>query len=69
MPPLRISLIANYIGQGWTAIMNVAFIPVYIRYLGMKSYGLVGTFTIVLGAAVLFDAGVTPTLHREMPKD
>ncbi len=68
MPPLRVSLLANYIGQGWTAIMNVVFIPVYIRYLGMESYGLVGTFSIVLGAAVLFDAGMTPTLSREMAR-
>ena len=68
MPPLRTSLIANYAGQGWTAAMNILFIPLYIRFLGIESYGLVGTFAIVLGAATLFDAGMTPTLNREMAR-
>ncbi len=68
MPPLRVSLFANYLGQGWVALMNIAFIPFYIRHLGIESYGLVGTFGIVVSSAVLFDAGMTPTLNREMAR-
>ncbi|MBS1199036.1 MAG: polysaccharide biosynthesis protein, partial [Proteobacteria bacterium] len=41
---LRRNLIANYLGQGWAAIMGMAFVPLYIKYLGVESYGLIGLF-------------------------
>lgn len=41
---LKRNLIANYLGQGWTALMGLAFIPLYIRYLGIEAYGLIGLF-------------------------
>ena len=63
---LRVNLIANYLGQGWTAVANIAFIPVYIYYLGVESFGLIGVFAIILSAASLLDGGLTPTLNREL---
>jgi O-antigen/teichoic acid export membrane protein len=68
MASIRRNLIANYLGQGWSAVASVAFIPLYIRYLGIESYGLVGIFTIVLAAVSLCDGGMTPTLNREMAR-
>ncbi|MBB5700144.1 oligosaccharide flippase family protein [Sphingomonas yantingensis] len=63
---LRVNLIANYLGQGWTAAANVIFIPAYIHYLGIESFGLIGVFAIILSASSLLDAGLTPTLNREL---
>jgi O-antigen/teichoic acid export membrane protein len=63
---LRVNLVANYVGQGWTAIANIAFIPLYIHYLGVQAYGLIGVFAIILSAASLLDGGLTPTLNREL---
>lgn len=63
---LRINLFANYLGQGWTAVANIIFIPAYIHYLGVESFGLVGVFAIILSAASLLDGGLTPTLNREL---
>lgn len=63
---LRVNLLANYMGQGWTAIANIAFIPLYIHYLGVQAYGLVGVFAIILSAVSLLDGGLTPTLNREL---
>jgi hypothetical protein len=65
---VRTSLVANYLGQGWSALMNIAFIPLYIQYLGIEAYGLIGAFTIVVMFATLLDAGMTPTLNREMSR-
>lgn len=59
---------ASYIGQCWSAIMGLAFIPIYIRYLGMEAYGLVGVFAIIQAWLVLLDIGITPTLNREMAR-
>ncbi len=68
MSSIRGNLIANYVGQGWSALASVAFIPFYIKYLGVESYGLIGFFTIVLAAVALCDGGMTPTLNREMAR-
>lgn len=68
MNAVRKTLVANYLGQGWSALMNVAFIPVYIHFLGIEAYGLIGSFAVILTCAMLLDAGMTPTLNREMAR-
>jgi O-antigen/teichoic acid export membrane protein len=60
--------IANYLGQGWAAIMGIAFIPLYVRVLGVESYGLIGFFAVLQGAMQLLDFGLTPTLNREFAR-
>jgi len=65
---IKRNLVANYIGQGWSAIMSIAFIPLYIRYLGIESYGLIGLFGMLLTWLGLLDLGMTPTLSREMAR-
>ena len=44
---VRKNVVANYLGQGWSALMGLAFIPLYIRYLGMEAYGLIGVFAVL----------------------
>lgn len=63
---LKRNLVANYLGQGWASIMTLAFIPLYIKYLGIESYGLIGLFTLLQVCLGLLDIGMTPTLSREM---
>ena len=56
---------ANYLGQGWSALMAIAFLPLYVQALGLESYGLIGFFSIMQSVLSVFDLGVTPTLTRE----
>ena len=65
---LKRNLIANYLGQGWSALMGLAFIPLYIKYLGIESYGLIGLFGVLQAWLGLLDMGMTPTLNREMAR-
>ena len=65
---LKKNLIANYIGQGWTAIMGLVFIPYYIKYLGIEAYGLIGLFAMLNTWLSLLDMGLAPTLNREMAR-
>ncbi|HAF00053.1 MAG TPA: polysaccharide biosynthesis protein [Methylophilaceae bacterium] len=65
---LKRNIIANYLGQGWTAVMGLAFIPLYIQYLGMEAYGLIGVFAVMQAWLTLLDMGMTPTLNREMAR-
>lgn len=68
MTQLKRNLVANYLGQGWSAVMGLAFIPLYIKYLGMEAYGLIGLFAVLQAWLTLLDAGMTPTLNREMAR-
>ena len=65
---LKRNLIANYLGQGWKALMSLAFIPLYIKYLGIESYGLIGIFALLQSWLGLLDMGMKPTLSREMAR-
>jgi O-antigen/teichoic acid export membrane protein len=65
---LKINVISNYLGQGWSAFMGLVFIPLYIHYLGVEAYGLIGLFAIMQAWLSLLDMGMTPTLNREMAR-
>lgn len=65
---LKKNTIANYLGQGWIALMGLAFVPVYIRYLGVEAWGLVGFMSMMQAWFTLLDMGLTPTLSREMAR-
>jgi O-antigen/teichoic acid export membrane protein len=62
------NIIANWLGQGWSVLMGLAFVPVYIRYLGVEAYGLIGLFVVIQAWLSLLDMGITPTLNREMAR-
>ncbi|MDD2768298.1 MAG: oligosaccharide flippase family protein [Methylococcus sp.] len=65
---LKKNVIANYLGQGWTSLMNLVFIPLYIQYLGVEAYGLIGVFVLLQTWLQLLDMGMTPTVSREMAR-
>ncbi len=65
---IKRNIVANYVGQGVVAALSIAFVPLYIRYLGIEAYGLIGLFTTIQIWLSLFDAGMSPTLNREMAR-
>lgn len=48
--------------------MGLAFVPLYIKYLGIEAYGLIGLFAVLQAWLGLLDMGMTPTLVREMAR-
>ena len=65
---LKRNIIANYAGTAWNALMNLAFVPLYVRYLGTEAYGLVGICAVLHAYLSFFDAGLSPMLTREMAR-
>lgn len=65
---LRANVVANYFGQAIRALIGIAFIPLYIKFLGIEAYGLIAIFAVLLSWLVLLDAGMKPTLAREMAR-
>ncbi|MFA5779090.1 MAG: oligosaccharide flippase family protein [Elusimicrobiota bacterium] len=68
MSTLKKNIIANFSGKGWAAIMNLIFVPLYIKFMGIESYGLVGIFSSLLSIFGLLDMGISTTLNREMAR-
>jgi O-antigen/teichoic acid export membrane protein len=68
MIQLRRNLIANLVGKGWAALMGIVFIPLFIKFMGIESYGLVGFFTTLQAVFILMDFGLTTTLNREIAR-
>lgn len=65
---LKNNLIANFLGQGWNAFISIALIPLYIKYLGIEAYGLIGVYAMLQAWFTLLDMGMAPTLSREMAR-
>lgn len=68
MASLKKNILANFIGRFWVGIIGIVFVPVYIHFIGIEAYGLLGvfaTFQVVLG---LLDMGLSTTLNRELAK-
>ncbi|MEY4213075.1 MAG: hypothetical protein RL458_1301 [Pseudomonadota bacterium] len=65
---LKRNILANFVGNIWVALMGVAFVPVYIKYLGVEAYGLIGLSAVILAALTFLDLGLSPMLSREMAR-
>lgn len=48
--------------------MGLAFVPLYIKYLGVEAYGLIGFYAVLQAWLTLLDLGITQTLNREMAR-
>ena len=66
--PFRSDLIANFAGQGWAAVIQLIFIPLYIRFLGIEAYGLVGLYLVIFTIGRVVDFGLSPTITRELAR-
>lgn len=62
------NLIANFGGSVWTGLMGIAFVPLYIHFMGIEAYGLIGIFATLLALFGLLDMGLSATLTREMAR-
>lgn len=66
MSQLKRNILANFGGNIWTAVISLAFIPLYIRFMGIEAYGLVGFFATLQAMFFLLDLGLSTTLNREL---
>jgi O-antigen/teichoic acid export membrane protein len=64
----KLDLSANFAGSGWTAVMQIVCIPLYIKFLGVEGYGLIGFYLMFQAMIQILDFGMTPTINREMAR-
>lgn len=62
---LKKNIFANYASQLYVTAVGILILPLYVKYLGAESFGLVGFFTMLQAWFALLDLGLTPTIGRE----
>lgn len=65
MNKTKINIIANFAGKFVAAFLGIVFVPIYLRYLSVEVYGIIGFFTSIQAFLFLLDGGISPTLNRE----
>jgi O-antigen/teichoic acid export membrane protein len=68
MSGLSMNLVASFVSRGWSAVLSLAFVPLYIRFVGVEAYGLIGAFAALQAVMSLLDLGLGSTLTREFAR-
>jgi len=68
MSRLKRNILANLSGRAWANILGILFIPLYLKFLGIEAYGLIGFFVTIRSVFGLMDFGLSTTLKREMAR-
>ena len=62
------NLLAGLANSVWSALVGLAVVPFYLKYLGMEAYGLIGFFVTTQAVLSLLDMGMAPTINREVAR-
>jgi len=65
MSIVRRNIIANVAGKGWAALLSLAVVPIYIHFLGIEAFGLIGFFLSLMAILSLLDLGLGTALNRQ----
>jgi len=65
---LRRDIAVNYASQVYVALIGIAMVPLYLKYMGIEAWGLVGFFAMVQAWSQVLDFGLSQTLGREAAK-
>ena len=68
MSLIRWNVVWNLFASIWLSCLNVALVPVFIRFMGIEAYGLVGFFGTIQAALNLLDFGLSPAINRQMAR-
>ncbi|MEI8166150.1 MAG: oligosaccharide flippase family protein, partial [Chloroflexales bacterium] len=68
MKQIRLNLLTCFAATGWAAVIGLAFVPLYIRFLGIEAYGLVGLYLTIQAITTIVDLGLSTTLNRELAR-
>ncbi len=59
---------ANFIGKGTNVIFALICTPLYLQFLGIEGYGLIGFFYMLMSIAGMFNLGLTTVITKELAR-
>jgi O-antigen/teichoic acid export membrane protein len=63
------NLAAGFASSVWTALVGLAVIPLYVKYLGHEGYGLIGFLVTVQAVFQILDLGLSTSINREIARE
>jgi O-antigen/teichoic acid export membrane protein len=60
--------VANYAGTAWTGAARLIAAPLYIKFLGLEAFGLIGFYMSIQAILSGADFGLAPTLSRVLAR-
>jgi len=69
MSKLRSNIIANYAGSIWGGVISLLVVPLYIKFLGIEAYGLIGFYVSLQILLSLLDMGLGAAVQREVARN
>lgn len=68
MEGIRRALAVSILSRGWASALSLLAVPVYLRYLGVEAYGIIGLFASLSALVSFLDLGLGATLIRELTR-
>jgi O-antigen/teichoic acid export membrane protein len=65
---VKIDISLNFVAAAWTAIITLIFTPIYVHYLGLEAYGLIGFLATLQASLGVLDLGLSQVLARELAR-
>lgn len=65
---VRRSLAFGLASAACSALVGLAVVPFYLRFLGIEAYGLIGIYSAAFALFSLLDFGLAPAMTREMAR-
>lgn len=62
---IKKNIAANFIARSIGFVMTYLFTPLFLKLLGIESFGLIGFFSTLMGILLITDIGLTASLTRE----
>lgn len=65
---IKKNVIANFLGKGWTSLLGLLLTPFYLKFLGIKAYGILGFFTSLSAFLTFLDLGLCSAFSIQIAK-
>ncbi len=66
MNRISINFYSTFFSNIWLTFLLIILTPIYIYFLGVEYYGLIGFYATFLTVITIFDTGIASTATREI---
>lgn len=62
------NMVANYLGVAWVGVLNLALLPIYMKWLGPEQWGVVALCLAAQSVANVIDLGLSQVMPRDIAR-
>ena len=65
---MKKNIISNFFGRTWSVLIGIIAVPLYIDFLCIEAYGLIGFFSVLMSSLSLLEFGLSTTINRDIAR-